>query len=168
MPSKIIRNNLEFKFGYDEQKRIISKETAERKIDYIYSDGGRLVSARITPKKVKSATAEMHQFNYDKENRLASVNLKNDTIRYSYDKKGRLTKIQTKAGPNFSILNDGLTGQVKRITAVGIGHFDIQYKNGKILKSKWKGELSKALAVIDTYELLRGPYEQSMEFGVPK
>lgn len=168
MPSKIVRNNLEFKFGYDEQNRIILKETTDKKIEYVYGSAGKLVSARVTQKGGRKPATEMQQFNYDKASRLSSVVLKNDTIKYSYDPKGRLSKIESKTGPNFSIVNDGLTGQVKKITAVGIGHFEIKYMNGKVLKSQWKGDLNKAIAVIDSYELLRSPYEQSLEFGVPQ
>jgi hypothetical protein len=168
MPAKIVRNNLEFKFGYDEQSRIISKETIDKRVEYAYGSTGNLTSARVTKKSGKNPAVEMQQFNYDKNSKLVSVVLKNDTIKYSYDKKGRLSKIESKTGPNFSIVNDGLTGNVKRIMAKGIGHFDVKYVNGKILKSQWKGDLNKALAVIDSYELLRSPYEQSLEFGVPK
>lgn len=164
-PSKIVRRGEVFEFGYDGQGRLVSKETSEQKVKYEYGARGSLVGINLYPKNQKGA--ETHRFNYDEAARLSSVVIKDETIRYGYDRKGRLVSIKSKVGPDFSITNDGLTGRILEIKAHKYGAFKLQYSaNGQIKKTEWQGDIKKALAILDRYELLRRPYEQSLEFGV--
>lgn len=166
-PVKILQGGQEFKYEYDKQNRVTAKETATQRIEYAYLENGIVSSARVSEKGKK--TNDLVQFNYDKERKLASVNFKSETVKYTYDAKGRLIKILSKSGPSFVIQNDALTGNVKRIVAQGIGYFEMKYSSsGQLIKSEWKGDVSKAMAVIDRYEALRTPYDQSLEIGVPR
>jgi len=166
-PVRILQGGQEFKYEYDNQNRVTGKETATQRIEYSYLEKGIISSAKVSIKGKK--TSDVVHYNYDKERKLASVNLDGETIKYHYDSKSRLTKIESKSGPSFTIQNDGLTGQVKRIVAQGLGYFEMKYSSsGQLIKSEWKGDITKALAVIERYEALRTPYDQSLEIGVPR
>ncbi|MCC2679186.1 MAG: cell wall-associated protein wapA [Pseudobdellovibrio sp.] len=165
-PVKIVQGGREYKYEYDSQNRVTGKETPTQRIEYSYLEKGIISSAKVTEKGKKAS--EVVHYNYDKERKLASVSLGGETIKYHYDAKARLTKIETKTGPSFTIQNDGLTGQVKRIVAQGVGYFEMKYSSsGQLIKSDWKGDISKAMGIIERYEALRTPYDQSLEIGAP-
>ncbi len=167
-PSKIVQKGREFKYEYDSESRVTGKETDSHRLEYTYFASGKVSNVRVLPKSKGGAGGPI-QYNYDKDMKLASVNINNETIQYSYDSKGRLTKMQTKkGGPSFTIQTDGLTGHVKRIVAQGYGYFEMKYSSsGQLLKSEWKGDAEKGLAMLNSYEALRTPYDQSIEIGVP-
>lgn len=174
-PSKIVRNGETFLFTYDRQNRLAGRETSAERVEYAYGTTGKIKTVKVyvkgaadrRPGSQAVAAVDMQQFNYDKAQRLSSVTLKDETIKYGYDAKGRLNSIESKAGPNFNIVNDGLTGRILQIKAAKYGAFVMQYAaNGELTKNEWRGDIKKALAVLDRYELLRAPYEQSLEFGV--
>lgn len=167
-PTKIVRKGETYQFKYDHKNRLVGRETSAQRIEYAYGNTGQMINAKVYSKKgKKSAAPVLQQFNYDKSARLSSVVLKNNVIQYGYDLKGRLNSIRSKRGPAFEIKHDAATGRIVQIKAAKHGHFQMEYAaNGKLTKNKWHGDINKAMAVLEEYETVRAPYDQSFDFGV--
>lgn len=167
-PTKIVRRGETYQFKYDGQNRLVGRETSVQRIEYVYGSNGKMVNAKVYAKQGKKKSAPvLQQFNYDKSARLSSVVLKDNTIKYSYDPKGRLSGIQSKRGPAFAIKHEPISGRIVQIKASKYGYFQMEYAaNGKLIKNKWHGDIHKAMGVLEQYEALRAPYEQSFDLGV--